>query len=211
MRWVQLSHIDWTTVAQVAGAGAGAATMAVALPKVRAALRPVGRALAYLDPMRGLKRDVAMVVKEMRPNGGSSLTDKVNATLVQLGGIHDRQVVVSAYLTMLLDESPSLFWRSDINGRQVWASKALVDASGRPASELLGMGWVNVIHGADQARVRGHWNACIAEERIFEADCRFATPHGRFFRGRLVAKPFTFDGRVVGWLGTATIDGEIDG
>lgn len=210
-----LTSQGWATLASIATVLAGAVTVLAAFwsPPVRRIVKAVLGVLAYLDPLRGLKRDnvefretLASITKELRPNGGSSLTDKVNAVVVQLSSIHERQGVVAANTEMLLDESSALLWRSDTNGRQVWASRALIAASGRPASELLGMGWVNTIHGADQERIRKAWQVCIVEARIFEARCRFASMDGGILGGRLVAKPFTFDGQIIGWIGCATLD-----
>lgn len=192
-----LSPTDWATLASVATVLSGVAAVLWRSPLKRLA-RPVVSVLAHLDPLHGIKRDIAHITKELRPNGGSSLSDKVNA-------IWTRQGMSAATVGMLLDESEALLWQSDTEGRQVWASRALIEATGRPASELLGWGWLNVIHPEDRESFRKAWISCLVEGRIFEERCRLQTPQGRHYIGALVAKPFSFDGKVIAWIGRATI------
>lgn len=200
-----LSVQGWATAASAATVAGGVVTVSAAIWNARfgrLVMRGL-RLLAWLDPLHGVKRDLRHIAKELRPNGGSSLSDKVNA-------IWTRQGMTAARVGMLLDESDALLWQSDLDGKQVWASRALIEITGRPASELLGWGWTNVIHPADRERIRRAWMECTAEGRNFEERCRFQTLHGirpgPEYSGLLVAKPFAFDGKIIAWIGRATID-----
>lgn len=200
-----LSSTQWATLGSIATVVSGGATIAglVWRTRVGALLRAALHVLAWLDPLHSLKRDVAHITKELRPNGGSSLSDKVNA-------IWTRQGMTAARVGMLLDESEAMLWQSDLDGRQTWASRALIDATGRPLSELLGWGWLNAIHPGDRERIRKAWLSCLAEGRNFEDECRFQAIRGERYddtmAGKLVAKPFMFDGRVIAWIGRATLE-----
>lgn len=194
------------------GAAASAATVLVAVAAIwrqtfGRLLRWIWNGLKYLDPLRGIKanlirqdRMLADIAKELKPNGGSSISDKVNA-------IWTRQGMTAARVGMLLDESDSLLWLSDVEGRQLWSSRALIEITERPAADLLGWGWVNVIHPDDRNRIRDVWVACLRDVRNFEEPCRFQTLHGTHYAGMLVAKPFFFDGKVISWIGRATVTG----
>lgn len=204
-----LTSQAWATLAAIATVLAGAVTVLGAFwsPPVRQAIRAVLGILAYLDPLRGIKAHLlsqdgllSEIAKELKPNGGSSISDKVNA-------IWTRQGMTAARLGMLLDESDALLWQSNLEGQQVWASRALIEITGRPASELLGWGWTNVIHPDDRNRIRDTWVGCLRDGRNFEERCRFQTLHGTHYAGALIAKPFTFDGRIIAWIGRCTLDG----
>lgn len=196
-----LTSQGWATLASVAGVLGGGATLVgmIFRAPVVGVLKSVLGVLAHLDPLRSLKRDVGTIKAQLQPNGGSSLSDKVNA-------IWERQGMTAAKMGMLLDESDALLWQSDLDGRQVWASRALVEITGRAPAELLGWGWTNVIHPDDRDRIRKCWIASLVEGRNFEEQCRFQTLHGTHYSGQLVAKPFLFDGKVIAWIGRATLD-----
>jgi PAS domain-containing protein len=222
-------HFAWPVAAEIATVVAGGATILGAIPRVREIFGPAvagaWRILQRLDPNREMKQTVKWIASELRPNGGGSMRDKVDlnsgniAAMVstieavnnQLNAVIFTQSKHGARLSMLLDESEELGWLSDLEGKQIWASRALVEASGRPASELMGMGWLNTIHGEDQERIRKAWQTCIVEGRNFEADCRFVRPglpgalRDIVTHGRLYGWPYVVDEKAVLWRGRAVI------
>jgi PAS domain S-box-containing protein len=169
------------------------------------AVKKVGSLLKHLNPLHSLARDIAAIRKELTSNSGSSLKDAVYHIRDQQKVLGEAAKHTGARVTALLDGRTDMIWESDLQGRQVWANAALVAMTGRPASELLGGGWINVIHGDDRTRIKNAWIESVAGQYVFNEECRCVRPDDRVIKVRLIAKPYPTDGAVVCWIGTATI------
>ena len=106
----------------------------------------------------------------------------------------------------LTEALPQLVWTARPDGFQDYASLQMVQYVGRPESELLGWGWLDMLHPDDQERTRQVWQGLAAGgQSEYEIEHRFRRFDGtfRWFKTRGVAIRDSED-NVYKWLGTRT-------
>src|SRR5262249_20360493 len=105
----------------------------------------------------------------------------------------------------LTEALPQLVWTNMPDGRMDYASAQVAQYLGRPPSELLGWGWVEVTHPDDRARVKQAGRAAVAGQSEYEIEHRLRRFDGtyRWFKTRGVAVR-DGAGHVCKWIGTST-------
>jgi PAS domain S-box-containing protein len=105
----------------------------------------------------------------------------------------------------LAEALPQLVWTARPDGFMDYGSAQVVQYMGRPASELLGWGWVEMLHPDDRKPTRQAWRAAVAGQSEYEIEHRFRRFDGtyRWFKTRGVAIRDS-DGNVYKWFGTCT-------
>jgi PAS domain-containing protein len=106
--------------------------------------------------------DVNFLVKELKPNGGSSIRDAINRIDRKLSAIDFSQKT-----HWNLDTKKPIFI-TDGDGMLVWANTAFLNIVSRPLEDLLGNGWQNSIHQDDRNNVRVEWSSACKESRPFD-------------------------------------------
>lgn len=150
-----------------------------------------------MEVMQGLanmvqevRSSVAEVVKELKPNGGSSLRDAVNL------------IVAKQRARDNTTEHYGVF-ETDKNGGCTHCNLQYLRLTGRTQEEVIGNGWVNCIYPEDRAYVREQWAEAVQDNRDFEMQYRMVNADGEPFEviGRaVVMKDQT--GRAIGYYGT---------
>lgn len=136
------------------------------------------------------------ILAELRPNGGASLRDSIirieAQNVIALGRIdlvmHSLGDAIAAYET-------------DNQGLCVWASPAYCALVGRPASDLLGWGWILTLHQEDSDHVRDCWRSSVEDRRAFEMRFRMVRPDGAHLPVLSRATPLFAGSRLIGWSG----------
>lgn len=74
--------------------------------------------------------------------------------------------------------------------------------TGQPAEEMIGYGWLDVIHPDDRARTREAWNTAVAHQSLYDTDYRIRCEDGvyRWFNAR-GAPILNRDGTIREWVG----------
>lgn len=121
---------------------------------------------------------VELVRKELRPNGGTSLRDIANETATGLERVEVRQLVHEARHGALVADLGIGEWQADLNGRVTKVNRAFCRLFGRPAEDLIGMGWEPQIHPDDRARVVDEWLQSVREQREAVFDFRIVRDGG---------------------------------
>jgi len=105
----------------------------------------------------------------------------------------------------LTEALPLLVWANRPDGSMEYASAQVEQYLGRSESELLGWGWVGVLHPDDQERTEKAWRAAVAGQSEYDIEHRLRRFDGtyRWFKTRGVAARDA-DGRVYKWVGTCT-------
>src|SRR5713226_9906362 len=105
----------------------------------------------------------------------------------------------------LTEALPQLVWTNMPDGNMDYASAQIGQYLGRPPSELLGWGWLEVQHPDDRERVQQAWRAAVAGQSEYEIEHRFRRFDGtyRWFKTRGVAVR-DGAGQVCKWIGTST-------
>jgi PAS domain S-box-containing protein len=122
--------------------------------------------------LQGQNLQLTRVVKEVLPNGGSSLRDAVSR-------VENASVEHGAYLRVLagtmranLDSDPvRALFETDAHGANLWVNKTYLRWVNRSAAEMQGWGWLAAIADRDRVRVRTEWESAVEERRQF--NCRY--------------------------------------
>ena len=160
--------------------------------------------LKGLEAVSAIPDQVNALMKEVRPNGGSSLRDAIDRTASKVDKLSvavDELSATHQVRWRMAYGEPS--WHSDANGRCTAANNLLCDLLEFPELEFVGSNWKNLIHPDDQQHVFTEWNRIVAEGAQFSLNARYVTRSGAVIPVRLKAVPIVVSSGVVGWIGTA--------
>ncbi|MDX3910226.1 MAG: PAS domain-containing protein [Sphingobium sp.] len=99
---------------------------------------------------------------------------------------------------------PDLLWRTDTIGYMNWANRRWSDLTGRNVDEILGAGWLSVLHEDDREAAAAAFARARAEGSAFQQEHRLLDKNGRarWFLARI--EPMHDDrGQIVQWFGAA--------
>lgn len=148
------------------------------------------------EKLEGLGRSVDLILKQLYPNGGSSLADRVNQ-------IADEIAIQTVQNYEILRRQNAATFRADNEGRFVHVSDGWVRLSGISFDESLGWGWTLGIDDDDRQRVLDEWRRCVSEIRPFSVSFRFRDGE----RVKCSAISIIRDCHIVGWLGSIEVVG----
>ncbi|WP_407909133.1 PAS domain-containing protein [Lysobacter claricitrinus] len=105
---------------------------------------------------------------------------------------------------ILVQGVPQLLWRTDAHGQRTWASPQWSTYTGQSGDEMLGTGWMDVVHDEDREHTHARWIAAHATGRLdIEHRLRAADGSYRWHRSR--SEPHhDVEGRIDSWLGSST-------
>lgn len=104
----------------------------------------------------------------------------------------------------ILESLPALIWIAHPDGTFVYLGTPWFDYTGRPVSELLGMGWLSVVHPDDHVRILDMIRTAGAD-RMASVECRLRRYDGLWRWFRVQAAPVRDDaGRLRCWSGLST-------
>lgn len=147
--------------------------------------------------------DIESIKKELQPNGGASLRDRVD-DIAEKVSRHEayNQLLVGGFTR------PILVW--DAGGYCTQANRAYHELTGFDLGDVQGMNWINVIHPSDREQVLSEWRHTIRDKRFFSMEFRHRVRGGNPVRVLLEARPIIekAGGVVMGWFGTIEADDE---
>lgn len=139
---------------------------------------------------------LVLLKKELKPNGGSSLVDKVTRM--------DKSLLLGTcrVTTMLMRHTVAIF-ECDAQGDCTFANPSLCRLFGLDESAVLGHGWLNAVDNDDRKSVWDHWTYCITNNipylHVYTV-CNMET--GRRFKVKASAIPYHPEGLgIIGYLG----------
>jgi PAS domain S-box-containing protein len=74
--------------------------------------------------------------------------------------------------------SPAAIFRADMDGKCTYANQRCAEAAGRPLEELLGDGWLRVMHPEDRERVMTQWRLDMNARQPKPLEWRVLRPDG---------------------------------
>ena len=97
-------------------------------------------------------------------------------------------------------------WQADANGMTVHINPFMLKLLGRQDDEILGDGWVNIVHEDDRERVRREWRSAIENKRDFHLHYRWVSSSGETINivGQ-ASRLLDTKGNILGWVGFASI------
>lgn len=160
--------------------------------------------LKGLEAVSAIPDQVNALMKEVRPNGGSSLRDAIDRTAAKMDKLSLSVDELSAthYVRWKMAYGEAS-WHSDAAGKCTAANHLMCDMVDANETELIGNNWKNFIHPDDQSRVFSEWGRVVLEGAQFNILTRYQTNSGVDIPVRLKANPIICHDKVVGWIGTA--------
>jgi two-component system, sensor histidine kinase and response regulator len=105
----------------------------------------------------------------------------------------------------LAETLPQLIWSANGDGAGDYFSTQTEQFTGVPESELVGAGWLSVVHPDDRERTVEVWMGALRTERLYEVDFRIRRADGVYRWVTTRAAPLRDGaGRISKWYGTCT-------
>lgn len=127
--------------------------------------------LTHIEKRNKLFADLAEAALQLKPNGGSSLWDKIRS-------IEERQIQMDLRQWCFFSTSDVGVFETDHEGCITKISQAYTRWTGRGAEEFMGWGWQNAIHPAHLDEVADAWADAVREKRRFEHIVTLRSPSG---------------------------------
>lgn len=133
------------------------------------------------------------------------LASLASAYAVALERLWADEAVVKArdfYIT-ILEDFPTLIWRSGLDGRFDYFNRTWLGFTGRSLPQELGEGWAEGIHPDDAARARRVYEKAFQARKSFESEFRLKRYDGVYRRVLNSGRPFfDLEGKFAGFVGT---------
>lgn len=132
--------------------------------------------------------------REVIPNGGSSMNDRVS---LLLGEVRSR-----------LDSDPATaYFAADKHGEVIWVSRSYLRWFGARMEEVTGRRWLGLIHPAERERVAEEWNFAIKDGRQARGAARYQDGNGGYISVYAESQPiYGSTGVVIGHHGWLRVD-----
>lgn len=169
---------------------------AVKWMKTRIATTMATAVMMQLTPLlQGLQQDVAEVRKQVFPNGGGSMNDKLTNVLQTAQRTEHSISVLHATVRAHQDADLShARFEADAAGLFSWVSDAFLRWCNRGIEQVREHGWLNCVGLGDRDRVRAEWEAAVAERREFHLQFKMRAVTGEEFQVEAFAKPIRGSG-----------------
>jgi PAS domain S-box-containing protein len=164
-------------------------------------LKRAGKSIAAF--FRGIARvseldeKLGKVLKEVLPNGGTSLRDSVNRT--------ETAITVLINTTRAQWDAMGMFaiFEANAEGEYKYINNEFQRWVNHTEGEMLGYGWINSVALQDRDRVRAEWESCVEDVRMFFMEFRLRRADGQEFAVACTASPVTeyAGGPVLKWVG----------
>jgi PAS domain S-box-containing protein len=190
--------VEWITHEHIVGLFTIIGIIVAMIPRVRGFVikcwrKTLGKRGHQLDRIEATQEGI---VKELHPNGSSSLRDVADR-------IEDRQHGFDAFLNAQLNIHDVAVFRTDKAGKVLYNNRKHQRLTGFSAMEIEGDGWVNVLHPDDRDRMHESWKDSVEEGREFSEDIRYVHPStGEAYNVHVNAyREVDADGVIRGYLG----------
>lgn len=159
--------------------------------RMKIAVAIAGAMTSQIMPvLNELQEGLSEVRGQIFPNGGGSMSDKLNKVLEASerteGSVALLRQAMRAHQDADLSQAR---FETDDMGRFTWVSHAFLRWCNRSLDQVYGYGWINCIGLDDRDRVRSEWEAAITEGREFSMQFNMRTIEGKEFPVEGFAKP----------------------
>lgn len=130
---------------------------------------------------------IDIIFKEVIPNGGGSIKDKIN-TLTDQMTINTQMTEKIFYRQRwILDNREEPIFESSEDGKCIWVNSYYTKLLKRDAGYFMEHGWKNSIHESDRERVIQNWNDCIKDGRMYEDTYKLVDGDGKIITVECIA------------------------
>lgn len=157
-----------------------------------------------VEKRNDMRRKIDVIFKELIPNHGSSIKDKIDKLEISL----NRNTIITekilSQMKWVLEHQNFPIFECDDNGLWVWANEYLIRVFQKNIGYFLGKGWKNIIHPDDREKISLHWEQCI-KDRI-DCDVVFRTViHDKTIKIKLITNK-TETGEYIGSISVLGCD-----
>ena len=134
-----------------------------------------------------LYNKIDIIFKELTPNHGSSLKDKINKMEINL---EENTILTEKILyrqKWMLDHQDTPIFESNAEGKCIWVNTKYRELFKQDVSYFLGNGWKNSIFEADRDKVVAEWEKCVKDARLSENTYRMVDSDGKIYNVYCVA------------------------
>ncbi len=104
---------------------------------------------------------------------------------------------------VLTEQSPAIIYRTDANGRCIYANPRWYEMTGLTTEETLGDGWREGVHPEDRQRTFESWKRMVASKGTWSIDYRLISKNGAVTWVHATASPVQGPtGETAGYVGT---------
>ena len=182
---------EWAVLIVTIGGAVAVIVAAWKFARARA-IAPVVKLFVQIDELS----------KVVKPNGGTSLYDRVQSigTLVAQNEARSRTLVESLGIGE---------WHSDVSGNCTFINAAACFAINRLPEDFLGRNWLNVVAEFDRERVVKEWDDAIKTHRRFICRYHWIRHDGEHVPIRVVSSPVRDGGgSLIGWVALVHFEGD---
>lgn len=134
-----------------------------------------------------LNKNIKEILKEVKPNSGTSLNDKVNNIEKQVK--KDSQLIntICSRQKWLLDNRPEPIFECDVSGSCTWVNEKYCQLLQHDVEYFTGNGWKNGVHTDDRERVSVEWDRALKDKRSSVIEYRLVDREGHVFKVKATA------------------------
>lgn len=137
---------------------------------VRTLLKAHASIKAYKEKLNGAFDQLTYVYKEIKPNSGSSLYDKITQISNELKQARSDIHLQSHITRQIRNDMPNLLYcEFDKSGRMVFANRNLQTLVGMDEDEILNMGWISFFDEKERDIVYNRWIESVKNKIPFQA------------------------------------------
>lgn len=163
------------------------------------------------DQFETLQTDVQDMKYQLSPNGGRSVSDRVDKLTAGQQQTHEVLRTLSEHVAALARKQQAGFHLSDrcllefdSDGRCIFANRAFLRFTGRTEADIMGTGWTSSFHPDDRREVARSWETAVTSKSSLELGARMARANGEYARGSVQMTAVHASGELVAWLGVFT-------
>lgn len=154
--------------------------------------------------LTSLKEDLTSIKKQVHPNGGESVIDKINNVSKSITRIESSIASVEDTQRVVMNLQKIAFWRSNADGEWTDVSPALCNITGHSESELLGNNWLGTIYRDDVEKIEEAWQRAIKMRSPFDEIYRIKKSDGAIVQIEALAFPKGVGTDIMGTLKLTT-------
>lgn len=164
--------------------------------KTKIATTMAAAMMEQLGPLlQGMQSGIDEVRKQVFPNGGGSMNDKLSDVLRHAQRTEHSVGVLHSTMRAHQDaDLGNARFETDTEYGFDWVSHVFLRWCNRAIESVRGRGWYNCIAFADRERVRDEWESCTEEGREFNMRFSLRVVTGEEFPVEVFAKPIRAPG-----------------
>ena len=146
--------------------------------------------MRFLRDMAEHHEKLDRISAQLEANAGKSMRDAVDRIEASIVVVDARTAVMSAIQTAQIDSADHGIVYADLSGRLTWANRTFRRWVGKEGPELLGDGWMQVIHADDLFLVTFGWAEAVRRriDYLPAMPITYLDPEGEAFQMRVTAR-----------------------